>query len=255
MLNGVQAHTLDSQNRVVLCNMKYDSLDNSELYVYRINDDESWEEKCITNWIYKFDFSGYGSIIFEIEIEDMRNLGDGTLGVSYYHSMYGNGEIILDKTTLEPIELREYAPTYPTELDSVTTQGTYERPIEVKINQVGNYILRWETMEENNDNEPTSSLSDDYMLEFIELESNDTISSIEKPISSNATESSLQVIQNQSTVAISGLNIGNVVTIINVNGQVLDKFVATKTEYYLPAPKSGFYMVNAGKETRKIIIK
>ncbi len=169
MLNGVQAHTIDSKNRVVLCNMKYDSQGNSQLYVYRLNEDNIWEEKCITNWNYRFDFEGYGSIVFEIQLKEMRNLGNGELGITYYHSKYGTGEIILDEKTLNPLEIREFAPQYPKELDIIRTKGEYSKPLQVNIRQSGKYILRWETMGESNDRKPKGNLPNNYMLEVIEL--------------------------------------------------------------------------------------
>ncbi len=169
MLNGVQAHTLDAENRVVLCNMKYDSQGNSQLYVYRLNDNNSWDEKCITKWNYRFNFEGYGSIVFEIQLKGMRNFGNGELGVTYYHSKYGMGEIILDEKTLKTVDVREISPNYPSKLKEITTPGSYSKPIEVKLNQQGKYILRWETMGASNDRKPKGELPENYMLEMIEL--------------------------------------------------------------------------------------
>ncbi len=167
ILNGVQSHTLDSKHRVVLCNMKYDEAGHSQLYVYRIKEDLTWEEIQITNWDYRFDFSGYGSIIFEITLGGMRNLGNGQLGVSYYHARYGKGEIILDEKTLKPLENKGFIPSYPKELDVVQTKGAYAKPVEVNINQKDNYILRWETLGANNDRKPDKRVPDHYMLEMI----------------------------------------------------------------------------------------
>lgn len=169
MLNGVQAHTLDSRNRVVLCNMKYDTLGNSQLYVYRLNEKNIWEEKCITNWDYHFGFEGYGSIVFEISIKGMRTLKNGELGISYYHSKYGTGEIIINEKTLEPIEIREFAQEYPRELESLRTKGQYVKPLEVKIKKSGKFILRWETMGASNDRKPKGKLPPNGILEVIEL--------------------------------------------------------------------------------------
>ncbi|MFB6319109.1 BNR repeat-containing protein [Saccharicrinis sp. FJH54] len=170
MLNGVQGHTFDAENRIVLCNMKYDSLGNSQLYVYRFTGQGRWEEQCITNWVYRFNFSGWGSIVFEIKLLGMQNLGNGKLGVSYYHSKYGTGEIILDENTLKPIAVREIEPDYPVELNEVTTKGAFSKPVQVHINQYGRHILRWETMGASNDRKPAAPFPDDYMMELIELE-------------------------------------------------------------------------------------
>jgi hypothetical protein len=259
ILNGVQGHTVDSMNRVVLCSMKYDSLGNSQLYVYRLKEDNTWEEKCITNWIYRFNFSGYGSIVFEIQLKGMRNLGSGELGVTYYHSKYGNGEIILDEETLEPVALREYSPTYPIELNTVTISGTYSKPIDVKINQLSNYILRWETMEASNDQKPSGTLPDYYMLELIELESEiidttDTVDTVSTVYNNIITKQDLKVVQTSSTLEISGLVPGENVAIINLRGVLLHQFVARKQEYIFPVPEPGFYIICSGRESRKVVI-
>jgi hypothetical protein len=167
-LNNLPKHVLDSQNRVVLCNMKYDSLGNSQLYVYRIKADKTWEEKCITNWLYRFQFGGGGSLIFEINLTEMYMLDSGEIGVHYTHSKYGEGVIILDEETLMPIALRETEKSYPVELDVVATTGSYSKPLKSRINKSGNYMLHWETMLDNNDLMPSGTLPPDNMLEMIE---------------------------------------------------------------------------------------
>lgn len=169
-LNNLPKHALDSQNRIVLCNMKYDAYGNSQLYAYRVREDKTWEEKCITNWLYRFQFGGGGSLVFEINLEGMYYLGDGEIAVNYIHSKYGKGVIILDEETLKPIALRNEERTYPAELDEVTTEAIYAKPLKVWINKKDNFLMRWETMPANNDRKPSGVLSPPYMLELIELE-------------------------------------------------------------------------------------
>lgn len=251
ILNNVPKHTLDSQNRILLSNMKYDELGNSQLYVYRLKADNTWEEKRITNWVYRFQFGGGGSLLFEINVTGMRNLGNGEIGVSYTHSKYGVGEIILDETTLETIAIREYAKSYPVEFDNVTIAGAYSKPISVKIKQTGNFLLRWEAMGASNDQKPSGTLPPHFMLEVIELESD----SVPNNVSKNINEGTLNVQQLQSNLKISGLNIGDSVTIIDVKGVVYKQFNATKSEYTLPASHPGFYILSSGGKTCKFLIK
>ncbi len=170
MLNGVQKHCLDSKNNILLCNMKYDASGNSQLYVYRLNSNHQWDEKCITTWNHRFDFSGGGSIIFDIKLKGMRLLDGTNIGVIYEHSIFGNGEIVLDEDSLSPISIREFKPNYPEQLTTVLTKGSYSKPVEVHINQYGKYIIRWETLAENNDLKPEGDLPKPYMMECIELQ-------------------------------------------------------------------------------------
>ena len=170
ILNGVQAHILDSKNRLILFNMKYDDQGNSQFYAYRKNSENKWEEFKISNWNYRYDFSGYGSLKFEIYMKGVRLLANKRIGVSFFHSQIGNAEIILDEDSLYNLKTVDYIPSYPMGLEDVTTKGEYSKPINVHINQSGNYILRWETMGQNNDLKPSGVLPGPFMLELIEIQ-------------------------------------------------------------------------------------
>ena len=131
--------------------------------------------ECRGQWLYRlhagfFNFGGGGSLVFEIKLRGMRRLVDGEIGVSFSHSQYGSGEIVLNEDTLEPKAVREYAYPYPEELNEVTISGAYAKEIETRINRLGNYLLRWETMGASNDRKPSGPLPPPIMLEVIELE-------------------------------------------------------------------------------------
>ncbi|MBK1832862.1 BNR-4 repeat-containing protein [Roseibacillus ishigakijimensis] len=181
ILNGVQAHVLDSQNRIVLANMKYDDLGNSQFYLYRLRENGTWEEKRVSNWLYRYNFGGGGSLLFEITMRGLRKLGNGELGLSYSHSQYGDGEFIIDEETLEPIATRAFQFSYPEELNEVTLAGSYARPISANIDQLGPYLMHWETMGANNDRQPPGPLPPANMLEVIELEPFITNAGFENP--------------------------------------------------------------------------
>ncbi|WP_347840589.1 BNR repeat-containing protein [uncultured Draconibacterium sp.] len=170
IINGAQSHTIDSKNRFVLFNMKYDSLGNSQFYAYRFNREaNSWDEHLITKWLYRFDFSGPGSLEFLVNIISARNLGNGELGVTFKHVKYGIGEIILNEETLSPVDIRKVVSEYPKELSKVTIKGSFDPEIKVRLSKVGNYILRWETMGVNRDSKPNGPLPKPSALEVIEM--------------------------------------------------------------------------------------
>ena len=252
-LNNLPKHVLDSKNRIILCNMKYDALGNSQLYAYRLKDDNTWEEKCITNWLYRFNFGGGGSLIFEINLYGMDYLGDGEIAVNYYHSQYGDGTIILDEETLEPIAVREKERTYPEDLDVVNTEGTYASAIQSRVNIAGNYILRWESMQDNNDRMPEGTLPPANMMVMLELEG-DTSTTALMP-AKDLEGSTLKVSQKKSSLYVSGLTIGDSVDVINTRGVVIWHGEANHNECYLPLPEEGIYLIASGDEVCKVMVK
>lgn len=171
MLNGVQRLTFDSRGNVIVCNMKYDENGYSQFYAYKMGDDGKWRESCLTDWTYRFDFSGFGSINFVINMGRCRNLGDGRIALGFIHPEYGKGDIVFDEDTLDRIGYYEPTPDYPEELDELTTlTGQYSRPAAPQLTVDGRFILRRETLVQNNDLEPSAPLPPPMQLEMIEFE-------------------------------------------------------------------------------------
>ena len=52
--------------------------------------------KQITDWDYRWEFSGNGSINSEVRIKGFGKRDDGYYEVDYWHIKYGNGTILLD---------------------------------------------------------------------------------------------------------------------------------------------------------------
>lgn len=251
-LNNLPKHVLDSENRIVLCNMKYDALGNSQIYAYRLNADSTWDEKCITNWLYRFQFGGGGSLDFEINLYGMDYLGNGEIGVNYYHSQYGDGTLILDEATLETIAIREKERAYPEELDAITITGTYASPLKTKVNKSGNYILRWETMPDNNDRMPSGTLPPYIMMEMIELESDTNIISEVETIEDTRF---LEVVQQQSNLLVTGVEVGAQLSLYSVNGMHVRSMVALDTECRFPAPYGGVYVLVSEGDFCKVLVR
>ena len=251
MLNNVPKHTFDSKGRIVLCNMKYDEYGNSQLYAYRYNESEGkWDEVRISNWVYRFNFSGIGSMIFEVNTKSMRNLGNGEIGVGYTHKMYGQGEIIIDEETLQPKAVREFAPSYPVELDKVTTEGTYSKQIVVNMNKSGNYILRWETLDSNNDQKPSGTLPPAYMMELIEI-------APKEPVSIDKVENSsdVEAVQIADVINVRGTVKGENITLSDVSGKVVYRCVADGKSVNIPSPEAGIYIVGTEHGACKLAIR
>ena len=251
MLNNVPKHTFDSKGRIVLCNMKYDEYGNSQLYAYRYNESEGkWDEVRVSNWVYRFNFSGIGSVSYDIYASSMRNLGNGELGVSYTHKKYGAGEIIIDEETLQPKTVREFTRSYPLELSEVTTEGTYSKPVSVSINKSGNYILRWETLGSNYDQKPSGTLPPPYMMELIEI-------APKEPVSINKVESSsgVEAVQIADVINVRGTVKGENITLSDVSGKVVYRCVADGKSVNIPSPEAGIYIVSTEHGACKLAIR
>ncbi|MFO7180870.1 MAG: BNR repeat-containing protein, partial [Pseudomonadota bacterium] len=156
MINNNTKVGFDSKNRPVIVYHKYDARGATQLYNARLEDGR-WVVHQTSNWDYRWDFGGQGTLVFEIEVEGVRVQPDGTLSQRWYHARYGGwGAFRLDETTLEAVETIEPPQPYPRELDTpvsgtpgmiVRWQADSGRGPEPDVV----YMLRWETLESNRD--------------------------------------------------------------------------------------------------------
>lgn len=165
----------DSKNNVVIGYHKYDSNGNTQLFISRFEEGK-WINKQLTNWDYRWDFKGMGTIVNEILIESPRPSGKpGELIFGYHHNTkYGNGQIVINEKTLEPIRSEAFETGYPARLDTV--ESTFPGML-VNIafdkgkspDQSRKYLLRWETLSPNRDQKRTGTLPPASMLRLYEL--------------------------------------------------------------------------------------
>ena len=144
---------LDENNSPLFTYHKYDSVGNLQLYVTRIID-KKWVSKQITNWDYRWEFSGGGSIVFEVSIKDFIRRSDGYFEVSYGHIKYGNGTILLDKnldTCGMVIKPKSF--TSSLNLEGKFPGLTMKTSSDIGVNDEKNtrYVLKWETLPNNRD--------------------------------------------------------------------------------------------------------
>jgi len=101
MINGGHRLGYDAQHRPVIAYHKYDAQGNTQIYVARF-ENRAWRVRQLSDWSdYRWDFSGGGSIPFEVRIGDLITTDDG-LRIS---CKYGRGrqEWTLDADTLAPV--------------------------------------------------------------------------------------------------------------------------------------------------------
>jgi hypothetical protein len=153
VINGAYRLFFDEDNRIYLVYMKYDKNGNNQLFVAKAVNGK-WKIEQVSNWNYRWEFKGPGSITFEIKIKNAQ-VKDNKITIVYRHKNRGDGELIVDLETLHLIEDNNVELTekseFPKELIE-TERSDEEMTVHwMKLesaNQNPNefYGLRWETM-------------------------------------------------------------------------------------------------------------
>lgn len=161
----------DSGGKILIGYHKYDSSGNTQLFLARFKEGV-WMSRQVTQWKYRWDFKGFGTIVNELLIEPPKpSSKKGCVVFGYRHIKYGEGQIAADENTLEPIETQPIETTYPKELDSV--RSPFPGMVVNKVSDAGkapegrHYILRWETLSPNRDQERQENLPPNSMLELV----------------------------------------------------------------------------------------
>lgn len=164
-INGGAKLFFNSENQPLIAYMKYDSLGYSQIFLAS-NANGQWRSKQISDWNYRWAFSGPGSIDFEIKLKNGLNNKDGSIAIPYFHIKKGNGELVVDGNSLVPLEDRVTAQAesiiYPAELLIPTAEidSGAIRWLRAKTsnkNDTKYYALRWETMGKRRFYEPPSN--------------------------------------------------------------------------------------------------
>lgn len=153
MINGAFRLFFDEQNKPMICYMKYDDQGNNQLYIAQ-QDEDNWQIAQITNWDYRWEFKGPGSISFEVRINQV-SVRNGAAIVAYSHKEYGKGKLHVDLKTLLPIsdekiESQAVRSIYPSDLLKVQSGMPQAQIHWIKRGDQANrnkfFALRWETL-------------------------------------------------------------------------------------------------------------
>lgn len=153
-INGAFSLFFDPDQNPMLAYLKYDASGNSQVFLTRA-DAGKWVHQQLSDWDYRWDFSGPGSLEFHIKINDARFTTDGKIKITYWHIKEGNGELIADPLRLSLIEDRGInlieETVYPPKLlhPFSKMKGMSVQLIKVRQpSKVANkyYVLRWETL-------------------------------------------------------------------------------------------------------------
>ncbi|MDP6037355.1 MAG: BNR-4 repeat-containing protein, partial [Candidatus Latescibacteria bacterium] len=156
LINMTQSLGFDHKKRPVISYHKHDENGYTQAYCARLEEGE-WVFYKVSDWTYRWDFGGGGSIGAEIRLGGMRVEADGGLSQSYNHVKEGTGIWKLDPETLQivgtyplpenqiPNELEVVTSDYPGMI--VNTRGA--RGSGTRSGE--RYLLRWETLDRNRD--------------------------------------------------------------------------------------------------------
>jgi hypothetical protein len=156
MINNNTKVGFDAQMRPIVAYHKFDAAGNTQLYNARF-ENGAWVSHVTSDWDYRWDFGGGGTLVFEIEVEPVVLQPDGTLTQNYYHARHGGlGAFRLDPDTLVAEETIPQPVPYPAELADVESttpemQVRWQKDAGQSPDPTLVYLLRWETLPSNRD--------------------------------------------------------------------------------------------------------
>lgn len=155
VINGNVHLGFDAQKRPIVSYHKYDDMGYTQIYSARMEDGR-WKIYQTSDWDYRWDFGGGGTLIFEVGLGPVQLEADGTLTQNYRNKKHGSGTWILDPQTLKPIGQKISAPGYPPSIAAIESKwpnmgvkwsGDAGQSGEPNVR----YVLRWETQPSNRD--------------------------------------------------------------------------------------------------------
>ncbi len=173
MINGNTALGFDTKKRPIITYHKYDENGKTQVYNAR-REGNGWKIYRTTDWDYRWDFGGYGSIVFEVRVGGVRVEEGGKLSLTYQHAKYGNGTWLLDEATLKPIGSLPQRAAFPPEIAKVASgfagmQVLWAGDLGKSGEPDVRYVLRWETLGQNRDRPRKEPLPAPSMLRLYKL--------------------------------------------------------------------------------------
>jgi hypothetical protein len=175
IINGNTKIGFDSKDRVIISYHKYDAKGLTQLYNARLEDGR-WKSYQTTDWEYRWEFSGGGSIQFEVGFSPVECLKDGTLIQTYSHVKHGGGAWRLDEQTLKPTGAFHRPPSRPAALGKVESnfpgmRVNWGEDLGASGEEGVRYLIRWETLPANRDRPRPEPPPEPSMLRLYKLRS------------------------------------------------------------------------------------
>lgn len=153
IINLAARMVLDENNLPVFAYHKYGPKGNLQFYTAQLKTN-GWVYQQITDWDYRWEFSGNGSINSEVRLKNFKKRDDGFYELGYWHIKHGHGTILLNERfekvgkVLKPAPFDEQlvvAGNFPGL--EVRTGGDIGQAPEKDVR----YVLKWETLNRNRD--------------------------------------------------------------------------------------------------------
>lgn len=174
MINSNLALGFDPEGRPVVSYHKFDEDGHTQLINARLEEGE-WVRHQASDWSYRWEFGGGGSLGKEIGVGPVRVLEDGRIVQNVSHAREPSGTWRLDPETLELVERVRLENPVPPELRRPASD--FEG---MRVKWAGDsgtppsgraYRLRWETLGPNRDRPREGPLPPPSTLQVIELPS------------------------------------------------------------------------------------
>ncbi len=161
MINNNTKIGFDSQGRVILSYHKNDSK-GTQLFNAR-REGQSWAIHQTSNWDWTWQFSGQGTLEFDIVVEPVQLQSNGNPIQNWFNRHYdGWGAFTLDPNTLAATSTIAPQLPYPSELDkpvSATAGMTVQWAEDAgsSPDPAVHYVMRWEALPSNRDKCPSTT--------------------------------------------------------------------------------------------------
>ena len=173
LLNGHTLLGFDPQDRPVIAYHKFDARGNTQAYNAR-RESAGWKIYQTSDWDYRWDPHGGGTIRVEVSVGPVLVSSDGSLTQSYHHVRHGSGVWRLDPATLKPLGILAVQKKVPKGFSRVeSTWPGMEPRSAADLGQSDDpgvsYLLRWETLGANRDHSRPPPLPPPNMLRLVEV--------------------------------------------------------------------------------------
>ncbi len=153
LINMTMAVGFDAAKRPVVTYHRYDARGKSQVFAARPGGAGGWDVRQVSEWDFRWEFSGGGSLAAEVSVGAPRAEKDGTLVMSYQSMVAGSGRWRLRGDTLQRVgDLTAPAPILPENLRGVRSDYPGMEVQAIGSSAEGRrWVLRWETLGRNRD--------------------------------------------------------------------------------------------------------